>query len=582
MDTVALEHRERFLSETNELFHRRVAATLWIGIVLVPLFSVLDFFVVRHYFTVFLGYRLVCSFLFFGLLFFLYRDFGRRHPFSIALIAYVLAGATISLMVVRMGGYDSFYYVGILLVLVTCSAILPLDIKQAGFAGLLLYFIYALPIFFFSEITTVNLRLFFNNSFFFAAFIAISVVQCFEENRARIRVFNLRMKVDSHAERLEYYAKHLEDEVEKRARALEDSELRYRVLYENIIDIVLLIDESGLIMVANPLFYKSLAISNDIEQMIYFEDLVHPEDLDSVELKLYRKLKNGEIVVNFCFRIITFDNRILDADCNAKGLQMNNGLIGYQMVIRDVSEKKRLEKELFDSLRDAQNARVGTILGLAKLAEYRDKDTGGHLERIREYCRLVAEELAGKPDYNGYITQKYIDDIYLSSILHDIGKVGVPDAILLKPGKLTESEFEIIKKHTLYGGNALATIEAETKGQSFLALGKTIAYHHHEKWDGSGYPAGLSGTDIPLSTRIVALVDVYDAITSKRCYKDAFSHEKAMDIIYEAKGKHFAPDVVDAFFNIEEKIVIIRDELQNQLSPGENSAGLKKAGDPGK
>ncbi|MBT8349734.1 MAG: HD domain-containing protein, partial [Deltaproteobacteria bacterium] len=216
-------------------------------------------------------------------------------------------------------------------------------------------------------------------------------------------------------------------------------------------------------------------------------------------------------------------------------------------VARDVTEHLKAQKEKQDLENQLHTARAATILGLAKLAEYRDKGTGEHLERIREYAKMIASQMAGLPNYKDYITAKYIDDIFQSSILHDIGKVGIKDSVLLKPGKLDPEEFNIIKRHTILGGDAIAEIESQIEGRSFLVLGKEIAYHHHEKWDGTGYPDGLKGDEIPLSARMVAIADVYDALTTKRFYKDAFTHEKSRDIIIDLKGSHFDPDVVDAF-----------------------------------
>jgi putative two-component system response regulator len=178
----------------------------------------------------------------------------------------------------------------------------------------------------------------------------------------------------------------------------------------------------------------------------------------------------------------------------------------------------------------------------------------------------------------GGIDRRYIDDIYQSSILHDIGKVGIPDAVLLKPGELTAQEFEVIKCHTRFGGDALAAIEAQIEGRSFLQLGKEIAYHHHEKWDGSGYPGGLKGREIPLAARIVAVADVYDALTSKRFYKEAFSHEKARQIISELGGSHFDPEVVDAFLSLETKFDRIREEGLRQESRLPSSSGACRPG----
>lgn len=193
-----------------------------------------------------------------------------------------------------------------------------------------------------------------------------------------------------------------------------------------------------------------------------------------------------------------------------------------------------------------------SILGLAKLAEYRDSDTGEHLDRIQHYTILLTIGLSKNENYKDYITPDYIEDIRLSSILHDIGKVGIHDAILLKPGKLDDSEFEDIKHHSEFGGNVIVELEKNIEGCSFFELGREIAFFHHEKWDGSGYPEGRRGTEIPLSARIVALADVYDALTSKRCYKKAFSHEETSEIIFQGRGTHFDPTIVDVFLNLQE------------------------------
>jgi len=225
-----------------------------------------------------------------------------------------------------------------------------------------------------------------------------------------------------------------------------------------------------------------------------------------------------------------------------------------------INKRKKAEMDLLESYRKLHNARMATILGLAKLAEYRDEGTGTHLERIREYAKMIAEEMAKNPKYAGHITPEYIDDIYQSSILHDIGKVGIPDAVLLKPGRLSDEEFDVIKRHTNLGGDAIKAIEAQIEGKSFLALGKEIAYNHHEKWDGSGYPRGLNGEDIPLAARIIALADVYDALTTKRFYKEAYSHERSRQIIIDLKATHFDPEVVDVFLVLEDEFDRIRRE----------------------
>ncbi|MDA8419217.1 MAG: HD domain-containing protein, partial [Desulfobacteraceae bacterium] len=232
-------------------------------------------------------------------------------------------------------------------------------------------------------------------------------------------------------------------------------------------------------------------------------------------------------------------------------------------IVRDVTEQRLLERQVIESLKNVKEARTGAILGLAKLAEYRDNDTGRHLERIREYTKVLAEELAKRKEYQDYITSDYIEDLYHSSILHDIGKVGIPDSILLKPGRLTPEEFEVMQTHVILGGNALSAVDSQMRGQSFLSIGKEIAYYHHEKWNGDGYPNGLKALEIPLSARLVSLADVYDAITSKRCYKEPFSHETALEIITNEKGTSFDPELVEAFLANEGEFKRIHAELHN-------------------
>ncbi len=201
------------------------------------------------------------------------------------------------------------------------------------------------------------------------------------------------------------------------------------------------------------------------------------------------------------------------------------------------------------------------IFSLAKLAESRDQDTGTHLERIREYSKVLATELMSWPKFENVVDAQFVELIYLTSPLHDVGKVGIPDRVLLKPGKLTSDEFEVMKRHTLIGGETLSASAQAHPEASFLKMAMEIALKHHERWDGTGYPFQLKGEDIPLCARIVAVADVYDALTTKRVYKPAFTHETAADIIYASRGSHFDPDLVDAFAKVEEQMRRIRYEL---------------------
>lgn len=192
-----------------------------------------------------------------------------------------------------------------------------------------------------------------------------------------------------------------------------------------------------------------------------------------------------------------------------------------------------------------------TIFALARLAESRDQETGEHLERVRSYCSLLSRELKREGKFKDNIDDNFIQLIYETSPLHDIGKVAIPDNILLKPGKLTASEFDVMKTHTLRGAETIAAMRDEFPNARFLNMAYNIILHHHERFDGRGYPHGLHGHGIPLCARIMAVADVYDALTSVRVYKDAMSHEEARNIIVTESGKHFDPEIVEAFLACE-------------------------------
>lgn len=207
-----------------------------------------------------------------------------------------------------------------------------------------------------------------------------------------------------------------------------------------------------------------------------------------------------------------------------------------------------------------------TIFALAKLAESRDTETGAHLERIREYCRLLGAELGRSGPYRELIDGDFVELLYLTSPLHDIGKVGIPDQVLLKPGKLTPQEFAIMQQHTLIGANTLDAVARVNPEAQFLTMARDIALTHHERFDGSGYPNNVSGLEIPLCGRITAIADVYDALTSKRVYKPAFTHETAIEIISDGRGKHFDPVLVDAFLELVDDFQLIRQRFENAPS----------------
>jgi putative two-component system response regulator len=212
---------------------------------------------------------------------------------------------------------------------------------------------------------------------------------------------------------------------------------------------------------------------------------------------------------------------------------------------------EHLEELVQDKVKEISASQIATIHALVKAAEARDDDTGAHIERTSDYCRLLAEKLLEAGLYKNIVDGDYAETISKASPLHDIGKIGIPDAILLKPGRLTTDEFIIMKTHVVIGYENLASVENAYPENAFIKMGTEIARYHHEKWDGSGYMAGLKGEEIPLSARIMALSDVYDALRSKRVYKESFSHERSIGIITEGRGNHFDPNLTDIFLKYD-------------------------------
>lgn len=206
-----------------------------------------------------------------------------------------------------------------------------------------------------------------------------------------------------------------------------------------------------------------------------------------------------------------------------------------------------LEELVEEKVKEISDSQMSTIFALSKLAESRDAETGRHLERVRFFCQILAEKLCRESPYKHEIEDNFIHNISNASPLHDIGKVAIPDSILLKPGKFIAEEFEVMKTHTTIGASTLDEVRKLYPGNRFIDMGISIARSHHERWDGKGYPENLAGQNIPLAARIMAVVDVYDALRSKRCYKEAVDHSLCKEAIIAGRGGQFDPVVIDAF-----------------------------------
>jgi len=243
-----------------------------------------------------------------------------------------------------------------------------------------------------------------------------------------------------------------------------------------------------------------------------------------------------------------------------------------RLIRQNESYRRGLERMVYEQTVEIRQTRDIALLTLAKLAESRDNATGQHLERMAAYSRRLADQLTAGP-YRNSISDDFVDDLFRSSPLHDIGKVGIPDAILMKPGPLDDGEREVMRTHPQIGGDTLRSVIEQFRGNTFLSMGMEIAYHHHERWDGVGYPYRIAAEHIPLSARIVAVADAYDAITSQRPYKAGYDHSEAVRLIAVDRGRHFDPVLVDAFLDCQGDLDTIRHRFLDPTPAGSKAPG---------
>lgn len=253
--------------------------------------------------------------------------------------------------------------------------------------------------------------------------------------------------------------------------------------------------------------------------------------------------------------LIYLQQRLEKMALSEKLSDMNENL---ELKVRERTEELLRKKEELGQIQDV------TIIAMGALAEARDSETGNHLKRTQRYIKALALQLKDHPQFRAFLTNDNIEMLFKLAPLHDIGKVGIPDYILLKNGKLSEEEFEIMKTHTTLASDALASAESNLAAPSrFLHMGREIAAGHHEHWDGSGYPKGLSGINIPISARLMAIADVYDALISKRIYKQPYQHQDAVDFIRNGRGTHFDPVATDAFLEIQDEFQHISERFKD-------------------
>ncbi|MBV5317222.1 MAG: HD domain-containing protein [Desulfobulbaceae bacterium] len=549
-----------YRQETRQLHHRRVYTILLVGIGMMLLFSLLDYILVPEHFFEFFTYRLLaagCSCLLLGAN---YLDQGQRRAWLIGFSGYLCTGLVILLTIHRMGGVISPYYVGLIVTMTIYTVIAPLTFAQTLISGFALVFLYLLSMVFGESLNHFQLMSLFSNLFFMVCFVFIAATQSWADTTARMQECQLRTAENEAAEALARQADNLEHEVIRRTEEQKVTEQRYRILYEAIADDVVLITPQGEIVQANNSYLRHFGNGTQPKRASFF-NAVRAQDREKVQAVMFDLFEREMPMAAWQVTLLSDQGDPVEAEISGALLTRGEKKLGLQLVIRDIGIRKRLEEKLIASLSKVRQVENAAILALAKLSEYRDVTPGQHLERIREYSKVIATELAGRPEYRDVITAEYIQNLYQGVILHDIGKVAITDEILEKNGPLTADEEQRLRHHTLAGGNVIKAMEEEAGGAGFLSLAKNIAFFHHERWDGKGYPYGLQGVEIPLEARIMALVDTYEALTTIRDTERALAHQSALDRIVAGAGGEFDPLIVHAFLMVQEEFDRIRAKL---------------------
>ena len=358
--------------------------------------------------------------------------------------------------------------------------------------------------------------------------------------------------------------------------AVDDNRANLKVLVK------VLGDQHDLRVATNGLTALRLAVANPPDLLLL--DIMMP-DMDGFQVM--KKLNENRVTKGIP---VIFLSGLSDIADKSRGFQL--GAVDYitkpfqtEEVIARVNTHLRLrqaEQRLrrFNSqlthtveqqVEQIQQAQLAIIFALAKLSNTRDDTTGLHLERTQQLCQLLTEAMANEPAFSEQITPLFINTIFHASPLHDVGKVGIGDAILLKPARLTPEEFEVMKTHTTIGADTLSSVSRRHPANQFVEMGIEIARFHHEKWDGSGYPHGLAGEQIPLSARIMAIIDIYDALRARRPYKEPFPHNKSMEIICKLSGSSFDPAIVAVFERIHEKFPALYNRSKDSTPAYPNS-----------
>ena len=553
-----------YREELAELHHRRVYYILLAGAGVLLLFSLLDLLLAPGLFREFLVCRLAGASA--ALLLILINSFDRKKTIAKAtgFAGYVIVVLITLAMIHRMDGVNSPYYVALILAMTIYAALAPLTPLQTLLSGLLVVILYTFVIAAGDTGRHDFVIEMFANLFFMSSVVIIVATQSWADTRARKREYQLRVQESEAAEQLARQAGILEQEVEKRSREQAASEARYRLLFNQIADDVVLVTAEGEILQANSNFSRHYLPRQPGTGGSLFDIIPAGQHQDCGTL-LAMAIDTGEPVRNRRLSLIRSDGSATEAEVSASLLRRDRGITGVLLVIRDTSIRKKMERQLLASLETRKKTETATILALAKLSEFRDFAAGNHLERIREYCRILAVELSGYSELQDVITPTFIEDIYHASILHDIGKVAIPDRTRPQAPGADRHDDQAARRHTIAGGDVIREMQEESRGGSFLGMAKHIAYFHHERWDGKGYPHGLMERQIPLAARIMAVADTYEEMTAATLDNPAVSsHDEAVMHIAASSGLAFDPMVVGAFMTRQEAFRAVRENYSDK------------------
>ena len=543
--------------EVQELHHRRVNYIVLGGSLMMLLFSLLDYVTVPALHQKFLNYRAcVASF---GIILFVVncRDKNNVFPFWIGFMGFTSVIFTILLMIHQLGGVLSPYYVGLIVAIALYATLAPLTVGQTLMAGGLLVISYVVTLALTHPLASPYLVDLFSNLFFMICFILIIATQSWADTTARKSEYLLRKEEDAATAELSSHAIILEAEVEKRTLEQSNLEKRYGQLFNQIVDDVVVVSARGQILQANKHFEAHFTPAGATSPSSFW-DIVPEGDQPGLRKILADIFAGGAALANGRISLVRGDKKVVEMEVNGNILLRKNVPQAVLLIMRDLSTRKEMELQLIESLEIKKKTETSAILVLAKLSEFRDVTPYNHLERIREYCKVLTKELAQLDTLKNVVTPVYIEDIYHASILHDIGKVAVPDEYMAVDEPLLEYEKDLLRRHTIIGGDVIREMEEESQGSGFLSMAKHIAYFHHERWDGKGYPYGLAKREVPLAARIVAVADSYEEITASAPAGASNIHEAAVDFIRENSGVRFDPQLVDCFLLLESEFNAIR------------------------